>query len=197
MFSSCHEFKLFRVCLYFSQCPLWRMLSISAYFEGISPVPANLSRPSQTVKHLSKSVRFVCLFVCVFDFLTSSSTLWLYRGRVPRLTSDIILQYTTHETERGDHQFCLNWLLYTVSTGYFILSQLVTLYCLNWLLYTVSTGYFILSQLVTLYCLNWLLYTVSTGYFILSQLVTLYCLNWLLYTVSTGYFILSQLVTLY
>ena len=43
----------------------------------------------------------------MFGFLTSSSTTRLYRGRAPRqrLTS---LRAATHETELGDHDFCLS-----------------------------------------------------------------------------------------
>ena len=50
------------------------------------------------------------LFVCLVGFLTSSSTTMLYRGRVPRLT---ILRAATHETEWGDHDFCLSRSHYT------------------------------------------------------------------------------------
>ena len=49
------------------------------------------------------------LQVCLFVFLTSLSTTELYRGPVPRLTSDKF----TCETERGDHDFCLSQLHYT------------------------------------------------------------------------------------
>ena len=45
------------------------------------------------------------IFSSLVGFLTSSSTTRLYRGRVPRLN--------THETERGDHDFCLSRLHYT------------------------------------------------------------------------------------
>ena len=41
-------------------------------------------------------------------FLTSSSTTRLYRGQAPRLTSDNFSSAATHETERGDHDFCLS-----------------------------------------------------------------------------------------
>ena len=51
-------------------------------------------------------------FVCLFCFLTSSSTTRLCRGRVPRLTSDNFTCCHT-ETERGDHDFCLSRLHYT------------------------------------------------------------------------------------
>ena len=48
-------------------------------------------------------------FVCLFGFLTSSSTTRLYRGRAPRQERLTIL----HETELGDHDFCLSRSHYT------------------------------------------------------------------------------------
>ena len=48
----------------------------------------------------------------LFGFLTSSSTTRLYRGRVPRLTSDNLCA-VTHETERGNQDFCLSRSHYT------------------------------------------------------------------------------------
>ena len=48
------------------------------------------------------------LFVCLFGFLTSSSTTRLYRGRAPRQERLTILRAATHETELGDHDFCLS-----------------------------------------------------------------------------------------
>ena len=50
----------------------------------------------------------VALFVWLVGFLTSSSTTRLYRGRVPRLTSDNFLRAAAHETELGDHDSCLS-----------------------------------------------------------------------------------------
>ena len=54
----------------------------------------------------------VCLFVRLVDFLTSSSTTsYIAEGSQDwRLT---ILSAATHETERGDHDFCLSWSNYT------------------------------------------------------------------------------------
>ena len=43
------------------------------------------------------------MFVWLVGFLTSSSTIRLYRGRVPRLASDIFTCYHTR-----DHDFCLS-----------------------------------------------------------------------------------------
>ena len=62
----------------------------------------------------SLSKRMLGVFFNLFAFLNSSSTTRsrLYRGRVPRLTSDN-LRAATHETERGDHDFCLRWSYYT------------------------------------------------------------------------------------
>ena len=48
----------------------------------------------------------------MFGFLTSSSTTRLYRGQVQRLTSDNI-SAVTHETEWGDHDFCISRSHYT------------------------------------------------------------------------------------
>ena len=53
------------------------------------------------------------LFVCSFGFLTSSSTTRLYRGRAPRQERLTILRAATHETELGDHDFCLSRSHYT------------------------------------------------------------------------------------
>ena len=49
----------------------------------------------------------------LFGFLTSSSTTRLYRGRAPRQESLTILSAATHETELGDHDFCLSRSHYT------------------------------------------------------------------------------------
>ena len=57
------------------------------------------------------SVCCSCIFVCLFGFLTSSPTTRLYRGRAPFLRT--ILRAATHETELGDHDFCLSRLHYT------------------------------------------------------------------------------------
>ena len=51
--------------------------------------------------------------VCLFGFLTSSSTTRLYRGRAPRQERLAILRAATHETELGDHDFCLSRSHYT------------------------------------------------------------------------------------
>ena len=58
-------------------------------------------------------LEIVCLFVCLFGFLTSSSTTRLYRGRAPRQERLTILRAATHETELGDHDFCLSRSHYT------------------------------------------------------------------------------------
>ena len=49
--------------------------------------------------------RWSLQFVLLVGFLKSSSTTKLCRGRAPRLT---ILRDATHETERGEHDFCLS-----------------------------------------------------------------------------------------
>ena len=64
----------------------------------------------ETVLFLSP---FQGLFVCLFGFLTSSSTTRLYRGRAPRQERLTILCAATHETELGDHDFCLSRSHYT------------------------------------------------------------------------------------
>ena len=53
------------------------------------------------------------MFVCLFGFLTSSSTTRLYRGRAPRQERLTILRAATLETELGDHDFCLSRSHYT------------------------------------------------------------------------------------
>ena len=53
------------------------------------------------------------MFVCLVGFLTSSSTTRLYRGRAPRQERLTILRAATHETELGDHDFCLSRSHYT------------------------------------------------------------------------------------
>ena len=60
---------------------------------------------------------FVCLFGWLVVFLTSSSTTRLYRGRAPRQERLTILRAATHETELGDHDFCLSRSHYT-DTGH-------------------------------------------------------------------------------
>ena len=52
-------------------------------------------------------------FVWLVGFLTSSSTTRLYRGRAPRQERLTILRAATHETELGDHDFCLSRSHYT------------------------------------------------------------------------------------
>ena len=49
----------------------------------------------------------------LFGFLTSSSTTRLYRGRAARQERLTILRAATHETELGDHDFCLSRSHYT------------------------------------------------------------------------------------
>ena len=57
----------------------------------------------------------LCLFVWLVGFLTSSSTTRLYRGRAPRQERLTILRAATHETELGDHDFCLSRSHYTLT----------------------------------------------------------------------------------
>ena len=52
----------------------------------------------------------IMITVC---FLTSSSTTRLYRRRAPRQERLTILRAATHETELGDHDFCLSRSHYT------------------------------------------------------------------------------------
>ena len=71
-------------------------------------------RPLHTHTHTQNIQRafLFCLF-CLFGFLTSSSTTRLYRGRAPRQERLTILRAATHETELGDHDFCLSRSHYT------------------------------------------------------------------------------------
>ena len=70
-----------------------------------------LFETSVSVPSYSKHFDYLsnCLFLV--GFFKSSPTTRLYRGRVPRLT---ILRAVTHETERGDHDFCHSWSHYGV-----------------------------------------------------------------------------------
>ena len=56
---------------------------------------------------------FDSVVFCLVGFLTSSSTTRLYRGRAPRQEPLTILRAATHETELGDHDFCLSRSHYT------------------------------------------------------------------------------------
>ena len=66
---------------------------------------------SKNTAALNKS--FQALFGCLVGFITSSSTTGLYRGRAPRQERLTILRAATHETELGDHDFCLSRSHYT------------------------------------------------------------------------------------
>ena len=71
---------------------------------------------TQTDRHIDRQTgkqQSSSLFVCLFGFLTSSSTTRLYRGRAPRQERLTILRAATHETELGDHDFCLSRSHYT------------------------------------------------------------------------------------
>ena len=61
----------------------------------------------------SREINVDIVEVWLFGFLTSSSTTRLYRGRAPRLERLTILRAATHETELGDHDFCLSRSHYT------------------------------------------------------------------------------------
>ena len=52
------------------------------------------------------------IFVCLLGFLTSSSTTTLYRTGL-KTECLTILRAATHETELGDHDFCLSRSHYT------------------------------------------------------------------------------------
>ena len=45
--------------------------------------------------------------VCLFGWFLNVLVTWIYHGRVP------ILRPATHETEQGDHDFCLSRSHYT------------------------------------------------------------------------------------
>ena len=70
------------------------------------------------VKYIISTLNLIHVVVvhfcfCLFGFLTSSSTTRLYRGRAPRQERLTILRAATHETELGDHNFCLSRSHYT------------------------------------------------------------------------------------
>ena len=73
---------------------------------------AKKNNPAPRHKHMAFETPFN-LAVCLFGFLTSSSTTRLYRGRAPRQERLTILRAATHETELGDHDFCLSRSHYT------------------------------------------------------------------------------------
>ena len=76
----------------------------------------DLCRLNLVLNSFSVSPMYVsCFFVsvCLFGFLTSSSTTRLYSGRAPRQERLTILRAATHETELGDHDFCLSQSHYT------------------------------------------------------------------------------------
>ena len=92
--------------LSYSSWPAW--CSRKPLFREAERV-RNMHDQSENMKTCFKSV----LFVCLFGFLTSSSTTRLYRGRAPRQERLTILRAATHETELGDHDFCLSRSHYT------------------------------------------------------------------------------------
>ena len=53
------------------------------------------------------------MFVCLLGSLTSSSTTRLYRGRGPKTERLTVLRVATHDTELGNHDFCLGRPHYT------------------------------------------------------------------------------------
>ena len=86
------------------------------YFTRSPPCFIDGSRTTSKAGHENKTWGVdstTCLFVCLFGFLTSSSTTRLYRGRAPRQERLTILRAATHETELGDHDFCLSRSHYT------------------------------------------------------------------------------------
>ena len=63
---------------------------------------------------VQRSIIVKNMFVCLFRFLTSSSTTRLYRGRPSRLTSDNYKRCNTRgRTGRPCHDFCLSRSHYT------------------------------------------------------------------------------------
>ena len=95
-------------------------LSLSlSFFSSLSPTPLSISIshcscPSFSYSELMNGdlSSLSQLFVCLFGFLTSSSSTRLYRGRVPRLTSDNFTCCHTRD-RAGDHDFCLSRSHYT------------------------------------------------------------------------------------
>ena len=85
---------LLLLLLFLSMLFLWSFFSLSLLcrFAAVSPLD---------------------IIICLFGFLTSSSTTRLYRGRAPRQERLTILRAATHETELGDHDFCLSRSHYT------------------------------------------------------------------------------------
>ena len=93
--------------------------TLTLYFPPCSPNvesfgPSNMQRGC-TLYCVYGTIRLMSggLFVCLFGFLTSSSTTRLYPGRASRQERLTILRAATHETELGDHDFFLSRSHYT------------------------------------------------------------------------------------
>ena len=80
----------------------WFLTMILLYSENKKKLSLYSEKFNQWLTHRRD------LFVCLVGFLTSSSTTRLYRGRAPRQERLTILRAATHETELGDHDFCLS-----------------------------------------------------------------------------------------
>ena len=92
---------------YFLDCNIFFL-----YWECINHYDEICDKLSEMLILWSKN-QTARLFVCLFGFLTSSSTTRLYRRRAPRQERLTILRAATHETELGDHDFCLSRSHYT------------------------------------------------------------------------------------
>ena len=82
----------------------------SAHAQFTLSIASEIDRISYITLDLQSRLRSFDLFFffCfVLFFLTSSSTTRLHRGRAPRQRLTI-LRSATHETEVGDHDFCLS-----------------------------------------------------------------------------------------
>ena len=75
--------------------------------------PVLVCWPTGLLKAHAECYSVFALPVNLFGFLTSSTATRLYRGRAPRQERLTILRAATHETELGDHDFCLSRSHYT------------------------------------------------------------------------------------
>ena len=94
------------------QSPYIKLAEVPSSPTLQNPLLTNGRKIREKIKIVIVQLR-MSRFVCLFVFLTSSSTTRLYRGRAPRQERLTILRAATHETELGDHDFCLSRSHYT------------------------------------------------------------------------------------
>ena len=77
------------------------MRIIAIFYGELAPINIFIKQfLVQWIKKILLSTFLIDLFVCLFDFLTSSSTFKLYHGRVTSLTSDNFTRACCHTRKR-------------------------------------------------------------------------------------------------